>query len=1684
MAVRPPQNETDIAPWVLVGSVPVAALAWWLWQVPAVALLWILVVAACWFSQPPILTGKKDRTGRVQPASTAEQKSMSRHEMFRAGRFSLIVPQISSIGWPPLMASITALLTGVAAWFLPVSAPFQVVWPLFPALNAWGAFALALQVPAIARQFADDVQPRPGLDLPAVWKRLTSGDLRTTISLGCGVLAAASVVVAGCALGPKVSFLSSLFLGLACVPLSLQVGLHRPVIAHWRDMVDGRAQWAPRWEVLKLDPAPRLVDRSRLPGDVATIDTFDAPPEVGSRGMFTRLQDFETLVDPGTTVALLIEPNLDSQGQPVPSTSHPTRFRVITWFTDDWPAVSAAETDDDIRQLVIETVASRAAYAVQKLPPLVLEQLAPITDPPSQRDTDDGFDDTRAAFGTVWRSPANPDVTVSVLMELGILDRVAAELGCEIIADPENDCAYLGALTEPPIARIQPRWVHRFDELAKIRRWDQRWTDIVKQGGRKPVLQPSTEREYQYRHIDRRTGAARSITVGTWGFVTPQGVTPAEFTNQDTEHKLKTTLKAAPFASVQPWKDPASRDGRAHSEAFMVVSVPAGTDLPTLPQDYVPAGRGNEPQRLILAGFLSHAFDACRLARPHLTKLTALTTATSSGTIWRMDIFLGAGVTLDALRKQSEKIRQTLGAEWLIVDRAETGRATIVVGAAPGADGIEYATPADRNREYVTSLNWQQVFIAAKVVSENGAVPSLVSAGVLPHNDRVQDLTFKLPMGLAPADVREKVGKLRAASSNDFIDIRDSETGPDHVRMLVCRENPLPKGVPYDFELVDRLADEGCVPFAMGVEGEPVIFDPKDGHAMLAGVSGAGKAQSLSTRLPVPISERFPDGWATIGTIQPGDHVYAPDGSVQTVRALSPIRECTEYTLVLSDGRRARSGGNHLWTVQTASARRARTPGSAARRDSVVADERARLAQRLRGMAEQTPAGQVATRQTIAQISGVSLSAVCRILPESLALAGTVTTRRPASLYDARDARQAVIEHGRLCPPLTESVTVSQLSELLFGESDSRNRRKTVRGWLRGLDPVGVSEVQRQRVSVYPVDEALTLLADSVEHRTRTLQPLNSIVSMQEIVEAGVLDSRGAHNWAIQIASSLQGQDLDLPVAPYTLGAWLGDGSKRGPSITGLDEGVLHNVLTDGYVLRRTEGKSGDSRAVTWHFDGLRPDLVSAGFTLNPDSPAKQKWIPRVYQRASKAQRLALLQGLMDTDGTVDVNGACEICLTDERLIQDVLELIRGLGIRASLTTASAGYTRSDGTRKMTGNRYRIAFTTLEPVFRLTRKLERLETRVSERTGHDLVFVTDIIEGDVVPMRCLMVTGEHHTYLTEDLVPTHNSVLAQTFLTSAAAHGEIIYVIDPMKGGADFNFVRPYAAAFADSIETAAAALKCVYAQVVERKNLNAAHGAPSFSDLPEALRPKRIWVMVDEFTSLLGKEPVPDASSDPEEMAERDRMMHLNQDKASIGILTGKIAREARSAGVTLLLGTQKLSAKTLDAIPGGDLKTNLARSLLGKASYGDKMSALRNPDDAPELGAFIPKGRGLWEPLVGPTQVIQVWYAPQEELARQLAARRDPLPDDERSNLEAFIRKESGPRLGVLEEDDGTTPVEVVNETPVIEDVGIVEEVDIADDLASFFNDVASPETDPEPTSESSSANPAAAPETYDDF
>ncbi len=294
--------------------------------------------------------------------------------------------------------------------------------------------------------------------------------------------------------------------------------------------------------------------------------------------------------------------------------------------------------------------------------------------------------------------------------------------------------------------------------------------------------------------------------------------------------------------------------------------------------------------------------------------------------------------------------------------------------------------------------------------------------------------------------------------------------------------------------------------------------------------------------------------------------------------------------------------------------------------------------------------------------------------------------------------------------------------------------------------------------------------------------------------------------------------------------------------------------------------------------------------------------------------------------------------------------------------------------------------------------------------AHGIAFATGV-SGE--PEEFVAATDVH--LLIAGMTGSGKSVAAQVILYGAAIKGYDIYVIDPTKGAADFKFIEPYAKAVATTISDAALTLRAIYTEIERRKNLNSQHGAGSIYDLPEELRPPPIFVLIDEFTSLIISAEKIDRQphDDPELEAERQEQIAAKNDRNTIGVITGKIARESRSAGVSLGLGTQKLMAKTLESIPGGgDLKDNLSRLLIGNTSMGQRMSALRAFEQAPDPGDNIPKGRAIWESAVRTGVIVQGWYAPASQLAEELAKRRAPLEDSEKIDLTSLRRSKPAPQ------------------------------------------------------------------------
>ena len=226
----------------------------------------------------------------------------------------------------------------------------------------------------------------------------------------------------------------------------------------------------------------------------------------------------------------------------------------------------------------------------------------------------------------------------------------------------------------------------------------------------------------------------------------------------------------------------------------------------------------------------------------------------------------------------------------------------------------------------------------------------------------------------------------------------------------------------------------------------------------------------------------------------------------------------------------------------------------------------------------------------------------------------------------------------------------------------------------------------------------------------------------------------------IDIAPALEMPFSELPIDPYILGCWLGDGSSRQGVLTVGKEDIAHfSALGEA-----REVKNGIYRVL---IDSLSKKLRESSLILN-------KHIPEPYLLASKEQRFELLRGLMDTDGCVDLRGNCEFTQKENKLVEDVYTLIRSLGFKARKKTYKA---MLNG--KCVGNKVRICFNPNreEKVFNLDRKQSRLSNKItSDRNDKKKYFIKSIEPYGFVIGNCIEVEGS--MYLAgRDLIPTHNS---------------------------------------------------------------------------------------------------------------------------------------------------------------------------------------------------------------------------------------------------------------------------------------------------------------------------------------
>jgi len=280
------------------------------------------------------------------------------------------------------------------------------------------------------------------------------------------------------------------------------------------------------------------------------------------------------------------------------------------------------------------------------------------------------------------------------------------------------------------------------------------------------------------------------------------------------------------------------------------------------------------------------------------------------------------------------------------------------------------------------------------------------------------------------------------------------------------------------------------------------------------------------------------------------------------------------------------------------------------------------------------------------------------------------------------------------------------------------------------------------------------------------------------------LSNNGKKTYKYQIPNCepIQKPKQKLPLDPYLLGCLLGDGclTTATPKICSNDNFIINKFKNKLPTFKIVKDKSNynytivdtdkDSTTITRVYKSgkkinykskIRNRLTSIIKNLKLDVGCKDKFIPEIYKNSCIEDRLELVRGLIDTDGHISKSGAIEFTNTCEKLVDDLIDLLRSLGITCSkkIDDRSSQLMRlPQGTIKNRTKYFRVYINTSKPIAKLPRKLNRIKKQSTNGENYVSIIKAEYLD-EYKDMQCITVDTPDHTYLTKDYTVTHNSFL-------------------------------------------------------------------------------------------------------------------------------------------------------------------------------------------------------------------------------------------------------------------------------------------------------------------------------------
>ena len=274
-----------------------------------------------------------------------------------------------------------------------------------------------------------------------------------------------------------------------------------------------------------------------------------------------------------------------------------------------------------------------------------------------------------------------------------------------------------------------------------------------------------------------------------------------------------------------------------------------------------------------------------------------------------------------------------------------------------------------------------------------------------------------------------------------------------------------------------------------------------------------------------------------------------------------------------------------------------------------------------------------------------------------------------------------------------------------------------------------------------------------------------SVRTLKDIINSGYLTPRGDYKYFVQTTKPVEYSKKDLEMDPYLLGLLLGDGSiSQSSIIMATIEPEIVNYLKDtieddNMKIKQVSNCSyriSSSKGNTYNVVNEQLKKLKLKGTNS-----STKFIPTEYLYSSLNDRLALLQGLMDTDGSISSKGIIEYSTVSKQLADNVQELCESLGIVIRRTIKKSHYTYK-GEYKTGKLVYRLKLQLPNDYEYSIFKLERKQNLVKNKK-FDWGYRRGIAKIELIGQeetQCIEVDNETHLYLTDHYIPTHNTISA------------------------------------------------------------------------------------------------------------------------------------------------------------------------------------------------------------------------------------------------------------------------------------------------------------------------------------